>query len=137
MLREEDVKMPQRYCVCPVELMADPLVGGQSYKPRVALYTRTYAAVSDDTHGWALCVFRTDNLGPVVADPLIELVPDATLDMSVGSVHKPIFDAWKAKLVARGIDVSGLNGTDGMRDYLQKIGRTLQPAFDVDKLNVL
>ena len=133
--------MSKRYYLSPIIGTGDE---NNPYRPKVADYDVRWAGVipSDPLtgaplHPWCLVLVATQNHGQLTADQTINALPDFPLDGKVSAIQTSVKNTMLAKLQARGIDTSFINGTDGYREVIRGIGRTIEPAFDENNFDVV
>lgn len=124
-----------------------PIIGTGSefdaYRPKVDTYGVAWAGgmKRNPTTGvpvfaWMLVIVEAKNHTPLLLDPDIYGLPDFPLDGKVSAIQTNTKNAMIAALQARGIDTALVGSADGYRDVLEGIGKTQEPTFDINNLDV-
>lgn len=113
------------------------------FRPKVADYGVSWAGSIESNpitgkpvYPDCMVIVATVNHGVLMADPVIDAMPDFPLDGKLSAINTGTKTAMLNALTARGFDVTGLGNTDGYRDVLQKIGLQRSPAFNIDNFDV-
>lgn len=88
------------------------------------------------TSDWCLALVAAPNLGAIIADPEIDLLPDFSKDAKISSMHGPTKTAMLNALQRRGFPKAQFDGVDGFREVLRTVGRRLNPNFHEDSFDV-
>lgn len=119
------------------------------FRPRVADYGVAWAGSipTDENpasptygrpiYGDCLVIVDTVDHNVLRQDSAIDALPDFPLDGKVSGINAAAKNAMNAALERRGFSTLSLIGVDGYRDTLQAIGRQRDPAFNIDKFDVL
>lgn len=79
---------------------------------------------------YTLCKVTHAKSVPIPVDPDIFPMPEFSPDAKVQSMHGPTLQAMKNAMTARGISPAFVDGVDGYREVIRKIGQTLKVDFD-------
>lgn len=79
---------------------------------------------------WAFGQVAAANLSAMQADPDIYILPDGTMDMSVGSIPVNIRTTMKNRLEAAGFVFTNVKTSWTVRQLLQYVLQQVQPALD-------
>lgn len=85
---------------------------------------------------WCFAQIATKDLTPLQADPDIYILPDGTMDMSLGSVPAGVRTAMRNKLEGAGFDYAAVKATWTVRQFLHHIARQIQPEINVESGDV-
>lgn len=130
--------MTKRYYLCDIIGTGDEF---DPYRPAVADAGVNWAWVAPDsvnghpTGTWGMAIVATDKHAALRSNPQIDALPEFPLDGKMNAINTAASSALSAALSKRGIDVSW-GGTAGYREVLQSIGRTNNPAFNIDDFDV-
>ena len=115
-----------------------------SYRPKVADYNVAWVGSieSDPETGKPIhteCMVLVDAVdhGVLKRDVDIDEMPDFPLDGKVSAITTATKSKMFSVLNGRKFDTSGLTGTDGYREVLQKIGSQRSAGFDIDNFDVV
>jgi hypothetical protein len=112
------------------------------YRPKVADHGVSWAGSilsrpdGKPLHPDCLVVVEAVNHAPLRADPDIDAMPDASLDLKVSSINTATKNGMINKLRKRGFATQFIDSTDGYRDVIHGIGRQRDPDFDVANFDV-
>lgn len=124
-----------------------PIVGDGSidnpYRAAVQDYPCNVSAVipSDPTTGkplydWALCIVAAPNQTPLLKDNSLGPLPDFPLDAKMSAMAQASSQAMDATLRRFGVNLAGVNTSDGYRQAIRSIGQQLQADFDENGLDI-
>lgn len=85
---------------------------------------------------WTLVLVDTDNHARVIAVPGVDALPDFPLDGKLNAVNNTTRTKMDAALSRRGINPAFVSSSDGYRDVIRGIGKTLDASFDENKFDV-
>ena len=116
------------------------------YRPAVARPNVNYSAVYPPqdpetgayTRPFCLVVVEAVNHATLIADGRNDVLPDFPPDGKVSALAQARRTALQAALTARGLTahVGNIDGYDGYRHVLNRIGQYLQAGFDLDAIDV-
>lgn len=84
---------------------------------------------------WALCVVNTTDHTPLTGDATIEALPDISLDSQLSVLPTNVRNNLVNKLTQRGVDMTGISASSTFSDVLNRIGRTLDSLFRLDRFD--
>ena len=133
-------KMTKRYYISPI-------IGDGSefnpYRPKIADHNVPWVGniPSDPVNGaplfaWSLVLVNPPTHAALLTDSTLDALPEFPLDGKVSSIQTATKNAMIAKLKARSIDTGFIAGTDGYREVIRGIGKTLEPAFDENNFDI-
>lgn len=109
------------------------------YRAEVADKGVSHVAVIRDPPSagdWCLVMVNTDDHTTLRGMPDTEQLPDFPLDGKMTAINATSRRGLEQSMGRRGIPLDRLSLADGYRDALNRIGRDVDPAFDVDKFDV-
>lgn len=136
----------KRYYLC--DLIGDGS-DDNPFRPAVADLGVSWAGsiVTDDNpnsptwgrpvYGDCLVIVNTDDHAKLRNVQGIDPMPDFPRDGKASGINVTARNAMNLALQRRGFSTLNLNGVDGYGDMLQAIGRQRDPAFDIDKFDVV
>ncbi len=87
--------------------------------------------------GWCLVIVGTKNHAEVRKLTGVDACPDFPLDGKLAGINQITLQAFKNRMTARGLNYDGMVlSSDGYRELVDKIGKRLNPLFDVNRLDV-
>lgn len=139
--------MVKRYYICDIigdgngDAMPSPTTG--SFRPAIAdLGVSWVGSIPSDPvtghplHKWALVLVNTDNHARLIATPGVDALPDFPLDGKVNAINNMTRSRMDNALSKRGINSAFISNSDGYRDVIRGLGRTLEPSFDENNFDV-
>lgn len=87
-------------------------------------------------YSWALVLVNTDNHARVIETPGVDALPDFPLDGKVNAINNVTRTKMDAALNRRGINPAFVSNSDGYRDVIRGIGKTLEASFDENNFDV-
>ena len=126
--------MAKRYCLAEYTNVPGPM-GQQSWAPAVAKYPVRWSAVhAPDPRAagaWALCVVEGADLSALLADPLVDALPDFIFDAKLSAMGNQARNQLSQFLNKRGLDASQITAqADAYRDVIRSVGRDRLGAFN-------
>jgi len=132
--------MAKRYYLC--DIIGD---GSEydSFRPAVAdLGVSWVGSIPTGEDGkplntWALVMVATQDHAAVRGTPGVDSLPDFPMDGRVSAINGTTKGLMKAAMTRRGLNANALvDGTDGYRDVIRGIGRSIDLTFDENKFDV-
>lgn len=100
--------------------------------PKFNLYpvnSRIWTKAGSD---WCFGQIATDNVSEMAADPDIYVLPDGSMDMSVGSIPTTVRAEMKARIESAGLSFTAIKTTWTVRQMLNHIAGQFQSGVDVE-----
>lgn len=85
------------------------------------------------THPFVLAIIKTANIGRLMSDKGIDLLPDFPLDGKMSAMKKNTKNKMVDALAKYGVSISG---ADGFRDAIRTIGQIIKPDFDENNFDL-
>jgi hypothetical protein len=82
--------------------------------------------------GWCFAQIAAADLSALQADPDIYILPDGTMDVSVGSIPAGVRTTMRTRLEAAGFTFGDVKTTWTIRQLLLYVARQLQPDINVE-----
>ena len=124
--------MAKRWAICKMGEYDEP----GFIVPKFNVYGANSRIWSKDGLNWCFGQVAHDNIAELQADPDIYVLPDGSLDMSVGSIPSAVRTTMRNRLEAAGFAFSEVKTTWTVRQVLNYLARQLQPGMDVDSGDV-
>jgi hypothetical protein len=136
----------KRYYITPI---IGSGVEGDPYRAKVSEHSIRAHAVLIPTHpeghpqyghpvhDWGLAIVDSDDHTSVLADPDIDALPGIGKEDDIRPIPRTLRQELSARLSAYGIQFDTERAGVRMRDLVRAVGRTLDPNFDEDRMDVL
>lgn len=131
--------MAKRYCIA--KIIGDG-TENNPYRSAIQKYNDLeyeFGGIAQDpvtgqpTHTFVLAIVKTVNLGRLMADKDIELLPDFPLDGKMSAMQTVTKNRMSDALAKYGVSISG---ADGYRDAIRTIGKLITPTFDENNFDL-
>lgn len=140
----------KRWYVCPLLPPEPPLAPGATegevaahkpwYRLKVSGAVPRYEAIipTDPVtgiprFGWGLAMVDAPDFASLDADTQMIGFPRIGLDATLGEAFTTAqLLTWRNRLLAQGIDLTGITRSSTMRELLRRVGRQLETTFDED-----
>lgn len=138
--------MAKRYYICDIigdgsDVPPTPTTG--HFRPIIADLGVSWVGTipSDPATGrplysWALVMVNTENHARVIEVSGVDALPDFPLDGKVNAINNMTRSRMDAVLNKRGINPAFVSNSDGYRDVIRGIGKTLEASFDENNFDV-
>lgn len=100
--------------------------------PKVILYAGNVRLWAKPGFNWAFCQVASNDFTAMQADPDIYVLPDGTMDMSVGSIPAGVRTTMKSRLEAAGFVFTDVKTSWTVRRLLNYLVQQLQPTINVE-----
>ena len=122
----------KRWVLC--KTIFDP--ASNANEPAVSRYTDNFRCWNKSGFAWQVCQIGVQDLTQIDADPDIYVLPDVSLDITVGQLSPTVRQTLNAKAQAAGFDTSGIKLSSSLREVLMLLGRQLQPTMHPERGDV-
>lgn len=113
------------------ETQRDPAIVQYAFPQYSSLVT-----LSNETEEWALVKVVHPMAVPIPSITGVDALPDLTIDAKIATMSTAKQNAVNAALTARGLNASLILNADAYGEGLQRLGRKIDPAFNINEFGL-